>query len=52
MTSLETEVKTKSEHNVCDDVTVKEKCNIQHRTERYLLIVILDSVLFWVMSFL
>ncbi len=36
----------KLRHNLCDDATVKEECNIQCRAERYSLIVILSSALF------
>ena len=51
MTLSETEAKMKSECNVCDNATVKEKCDIQCKAERCSLIVVLDSVFFWVMSF-
>jgi len=52
MTSLRTETKIKLRCNVCNDITVKEKCNVWCRAERYSLIVILDLMFFWVMSFL
>jgi len=42
----------KSECNVCNDVTVKERYCIQYRAEKYSLIIVLSSALFWVMSFL
>ncbi len=51
MTSLRAEMKTELRCNVCNDVTVKEKCDEWHRAERYSLIIILDSALFWMMSF-
>ncbi len=51
MIFLEAETKTELRCNVCDDITVKEKCDVQCRAERYLLIIILSLVLFWVMSF-
>jgi len=38
--------------NVCDDVTVKEKCDIWCEAERYLLIIISDLTLFWAANFL
>jgi len=50
-TFSETETKMKLRCNVHDDVTVKEKCNIQSRAERYSLIAVLSSALFWVTDF-
>jgi len=52
MTFLEIEMKMKLRHNVYDNATVKEKYNVQCRAERYSLIVILSSALFWAVSFL
>jgi len=52
ITLLRAEIKMKSECNVYDDATVKKECNVQCRAERYSLIVILSSALFWMMSFL
>ncbi len=46
MTFLEVKVKTELEYNVCDNIIVKEKCNIWYRAERYSLIIILSSALF------
>ncbi len=46
--SLRAETKMKLRHNVCNDATVKEKCDVQCRAERCLLIVILSLMLFWV----
>ncbi len=46
MTFSEAEAKIELECNVCNDIIIKEECNIQCRAERYLLIVILDSALF------
>ncbi len=46
MIFLETEIKTELRCNMCDDVTVKEKCNIQYKAERYLLIIVLSLMLF------
>jgi len=46
MTLSEAETKTELRYNVCDDATVKEKCDMQYRTERYSLITVSDSVLF------
>ncbi len=51
-TSLRTEIKIKLRHNVYDDTTAEEECCIQCRAERYSLIMILNSVLFWAVSFL
>jgi len=52
MISLRTEMRMKLRCNVYNDIIVKEKCNVQYRAERYSLIIILNSVLFWVMNFL
>ena len=52
MTSLRVEMKTELRHNMCDNITAEEECDIQHRAEKYLLIIILSSALFWVTSFL
>ncbi len=52
MTFLRVEIKIKLKCNVCDDITVKEKCCIWCKAERYSLIIILNLTLFWVMSFL
>ena len=46
MTSLRAEVKMKLRCNVCDDIIIKKKYNVQCRAERYSLIVISDSALF------
>jgi len=51
MTSSETEMKMKSGHNVCDDITVKEKCNIWCKAERYSSITVSDLMFFWVTDF-
>ncbi len=51
MISLRTEIKMKLKCNICNDAIIEEECNIQYKAERYSLIVILSSVLFWVMSF-
>ncbi len=45
-TSLRTEMKIELRHNVCDDIIVKEKCNIQYKAERYSLIIVLNLALF------
>ncbi len=52
MTFLRAETKIKLRCNVCNNVTVKEECDMQCKAERYSLIIILNSILFWVMSFL
>jgi len=52
MISLRTEAKMKLRCNVYDDITVKKKCNVQCRAERYSLFVILNSAFFWVTDFL
>ncbi len=51
-TFLRVRVKTKLRHNVCDDTTVKEKCDVQYRAERYSLITVLNLIFFWVTNFL
>jgi len=51
-TSLRAEMKMKLRHNVYDDVTVKEECDVWCKAERYSSIIILDLALFWVISFL
>ncbi len=51
MTFLRAEMKTELRCNVCDETIVKEKCNVWCRAERYSLIIISDSALFWMMSF-
>jgi hypothetical protein len=38
--------------NVCNNATVKEECNMQCKAERCSLIIVLNLILFWVMSFL
>jgi len=52
MTSLRAEIKTELRHNVCDNVTVKEKYNIQCKIKRYSLITVLSLMLFWITDFL
>ena len=51
-TFLRIEAKIKLRCNVYDDATAKKKCCVWCRAERYLLIIVLSSALFWVMSFL
>ncbi len=51
MTFLRAETKIELRCNVCNDVTVKEVCNVQHRAERYSLIAVLNLVLFWAADF-
>jgi len=46
MIFLRVRIKTELRYNVCNDVTVKEECNMQHRAERCLLIVVLNLILF------
>ncbi len=46
MISLRTETKMKLRCNVYNDITVKEKCNVQYKAERYSLIIILNLMLF------
>jgi len=46
MISLRAEMKMKLRHNVYNDITVKEECDVQCRAERCLLIMILSLVLF------
>ncbi len=50
-TFLRAEAKMKLRYNVCNNIIVKEECDIQCRAERYSLIMILDLALFWMMSF-
>jgi len=45
-TLSEAEIKMKLRCNVYDDATIKKKCNIQCRAERYLLIAVLNLALF------
>jgi len=52
MTFLKTEAKIELRCNVYNDVTVKEKCCIQYRAERYSLIIVLSLTFFWTVSFL
>jgi len=46
MTLSEIEIKIELRCNVCNDVIVKEECNVWCKAERYLLIIVLDSALF------
>ncbi len=46
MTFLKTEAKIELRCNVYNDVTVKEKCCIQYRAERYSLIIVLSLTFF------
>ncbi len=46
MTSLRAEVKTELRCNVCDDITVEEKCDVQCKIERCSSVTVLDLVLF------
>ena len=52
MIFLRTEIKIELRCNVCNDIIIKEECNIWCKAERYSLIIILNLTLFWVMSFL
>ncbi len=52
MTFLRTEMKMKLRCNVCNDATVKEKYCIQYKAEKYLLIIVLNLMLFWAANFL
>ena len=51
MTFLRAEIKMKLKCNICNDITVKEECNVQYKTERYSLIIILSSAFFWAADF-
>jgi len=39
-------MKMKLKCNVCNDATIKEEYNIQHKAERYSLIIVLSLILF------
>jgi len=52
MIFLRVRIKMKLRYNVYNNVTVKEKCCIQHRAEKYSLIMILNLTLFWAVMFL
>ncbi len=51
MILLEAEMKTKLRYNVYNNVTVKEKCNVWCRAERYSLIAVLNLAHFWITDF-
>ncbi len=46
MISLRAEMKTELRCNVCDNVTMKEKCDVWCEAERYSSIIISDLMLF------
>ncbi len=52
MIFLRTEIKTELRCNVYDDIIAEEECCVWCRAERYLLIIILNLILFWSANFL